>query len=172
MKESWILVERHGVWYLSIGFFVFVLVWSIILYGMQFFAERRISSLEEKQQEIQTKIQSASKDEKIIVARIIEQNWVRPSLDLVGIIRNFRSVAVASNVTLDGFSIKDDVISTNLISTQGNQVHPDAVATIINMMNQFSNGEQVFRLGKIRTVSGTPNKRTTSIELTVSTPQP
>ena len=41
---------------------------------MQFFAERRISSLEEKQQEIQTKIQSASKDEKIIVARIIEQN--------------------------------------------------------------------------------------------------
>jgi hypothetical protein len=67
---------------------------------------------------LETDIATISKDRKVLIANIIRNNKLRPSLNLGPIIREFRMAAIKSNVRLNGFSISNDTITTTLIATE------------------------------------------------------
>jgi hypothetical protein len=138
---------------------------------MTLITERHTQELQTTIAKLDTDIRGASVDRNIVIAKIIEENTLRPSIDLKNMVTQFRTAAVKANVAFDGFSIKDDVISTNLTSTTGNGQHPDPVGTIIAMMNSYAAWGQEFRLGKITSITGDTTSRTTAIEFQViSTP--
>jgi hypothetical protein len=87
---------------------------------------------------INTKIQDASADSRIVIAKIVQESGIRPSIDLKNIVTQFRLAAIQANVEFDGFSIKDDIIATQLTSTSPTDTHPDAIGTIIAMMNKYN----------------------------------
>lgn len=162
-----IVSSGRGAWYASIGFLIFVLVLSGALYAGVFFTERSTAKVEAEVARINGEIQKASKDSKIVIAKIVSESGIRPSIDLKNIVTQFRLAAIQANVEFDGFSIKDDVISTQLTSTTGTDTHPDAIGTIIAMMNKYNAWEQVFSLGDINSVTWETGRRTTTIELKV-----
>jgi hypothetical protein len=86
---------------LSIGFFFYNLV-----------LERSIDTQRETISEIRRNIDEVSRDRKVIITRIESSNTIRPSIDLKGIVADFRDAASRANVRLKGFSIINDVIST------------------------------------------------------------
>jgi hypothetical protein len=137
---------------------------------MTFVTERHTETLRTTIAKLDSDIAGSSVDRNIVIAKIVQENTLRPSLDLKNIVAQFRIAAVKANVAFDGFAIKDDVINTKLTSTVGNGQHPDPVGTIIAMMNSYNAGIQEFRLGKISSITGDTTSRTTAIELRVATP--
>jgi hypothetical protein len=91
---------------------------------------------------------------------------------LKGIVADFRDAASRANVRLKWFSITNDVISTSLTATEPNgTIHPDAVTTIITMMQEYASGRGGrFALDPITTISGLPTERTTGIQFKVTAP--
>jgi hypothetical protein len=87
---------------------------------MTWFTEHHIQQLQTTISKLDTDIAGSSVDRNIVIAGIIAENTIRPSIDLKNLVTQFRTAAVKANVAFDGFSIKDDVISTNLTSTVGN----------------------------------------------------
>jgi hypothetical protein len=87
---------------------------------MAYMTERHTQELQTTIAKLDTDIAGASVDRNIVIAKIIAENSIRPSIDLKNLVTQFRTAAVKANVAFDGFSIKDDVISTNLTSTVGN----------------------------------------------------
>jgi hypothetical protein len=152
---------------MSLGLLVIISVLTAACYGMTFFTEKNTETLRTTIAKLDTDIAGSSVDRNIVIAKIVQENTLRPSLDLKNIVAQFRIASAKGNVAFDGFSIKDDVITTNLTSTVGNGQHPDAVGTIIKMMNDYSAGGQEFRLGKITSITGDTTSRTTAIELRV-----
>ena len=165
-----VITQWNTIWYLSIGFLILVLVTIWGLYALIYTTKLSISKIEAEVSRINTSIQTVSQDRNIVIAKIIQENAMRPSIDLSNIVSQFRKAAEDANVSFDGFSIKDDTISTMLTATEATGTHPDPVSTIIDMMNKYSMKEQKFRLGSINTVSGDTLRRTTAIELQVITP--
>lgn len=159
---------RNTLKYLSYGLFVASIAAVIILFILSWLIQRNTDTITKNIATLDQKIQTISADHNIVIAKIIQDNGIRPSIDLKNIVTQFRVAAIKSNVAFEGFNIKDDIISTTLISTQGTDIHPDAVATIIRMMNEYAHSNQAFHLGKITNVSGDPTKRSTTIELTVT----
>lgn len=108
--------------------------------------DRSITHLESEVARVNHEIEVASQNKDIVTAKIIQENSLRPTIDLKNIVTNFRLAAIDANVRFDGFSISKDTISTMLISTEPSGEHPDPVSTIIAMMNKYSSTEQKFRL--------------------------
>lgn len=105
--------------------------------------------------QIEKQITEATQDRKTLIYQTISSNAIRPSLDLKNIVSQFRIAAAKVDVGFQGFSIKDDTISTVLVATSGeNQIHPDPVATIIGMMREYaSHNDLYFTLDPITSVS-------------------
>ncbi len=160
-------------WYISIVLFIFVLVGIVWLYASGIYTDSTIKSREDEITQITHDIQGASLDRKVLIAQIINSNTIRPSLDLKTIVSQFRIAAAKAGVGLQGFSIKDDTISTTLTATLGDpQVHPDPASTIINMMREYATHTSYFSLEPIVSITGDLTKRTTSIQLKVVPTQP
>lgn len=166
-SPSAIVSSGRGVWYMSIAFLLLTIGLSWALYVGIFLTSQSIETTQSEIARINTDIQKASTDSQIVIAKIIQESGLRPSIDLKNIVTQFRLAAIEANVGFDGFSIKDDTISTQLISTAWTTNHPDAVWTIIAMMNKYAVWDEVFRLGAINSVTGDITRRTTSIELKV-----
>lgn len=166
VPTTW-LKESNISFYVSIIFALFVALSIAVFSYLIHVSNQNVSLIQSDIQNIEQQIQSTSNDSQIIVAKILTENSIRPSIDLKNIIKNFRTVAAVENVWFDGFAIKDDVITTSLTSIAGTSVHPDPVSTIIKMMNDFSLGKQVFVLKDIRSISGDNKKRSTTIEFVV-----
>lgn len=165
-----VISSGRGVWYASIAFFALSLVVTGALYVIISMMNSSIDTTKAEVATIRTSISQASTDRNIVIAKIIQDNTLRPSIDLKNIVTQFRVAAMRANVIFDGFSIKDDTISTQLIATEGTTSHPDAVATIIEMMNTYDNTAQQFRLWAISSVTGDMSRRTTGLDLHVVNP--
>lgn len=85
---------------------------------MTYLNSAAIKSTESEIARLQRDIDKASTDRNIVVANIVRENTIRPSLDLKKIVADFRIAAARARVEFDGFTIKDDVISTKLTSTE------------------------------------------------------
>lgn len=117
---------------------------------------------------VEKQMSDISKDQDIIIRKILSSNTIRPSIDLRGLISEFRNAATRANVRLKGFSVKNDVISTSLIAIEWDpSLHPDPAATIIKMMREYDTGRPYFSLEPISSISGDSTKRTTGIEFHV-----
>ena len=165
---SSVIKPGQSTWYLSIGFFIVTL--SIILFFTisSYMRESQITNIQWDINKIQWDISTISADRKVLIANIIKNNSLRPSLDLAPIIREFRLAAVKANVRLKGFSIQNDKISTTLIATEWDSwISPDPVSTVIKMMREYAEGKMKFTLEPIFSLSGDPTIRTTGIELHV-----
>lgn len=156
-------------WYTSIIFFLIVWVGLIWLYSSIYYTNSLIKQEESQIAEIQKSIDTANSDRKMLVVKIIMNNDIRPSLDLKWLIAQFRLAASKAWVTLNGFSIQNDTISTTLVATMGDaQVHPDPASTIIAMMQAYAKEKQYFSLSPILSMAGDLSKRTTAIQLKVN----
>mgnify|MGYP006888934244 CR=1 FL=1 len=153
--------------------FSLIIVWIVIVSGVGFFVSNSITSktLDTNRNTLATldaEITKLSQDRQVMITKIIQWNTIRPSLDIKGLIASFKDAAIKSNVRLQWFSVVNDTISTNLISTSGDpEGHSDAAATIIKMMREYASGQKAFGLEPILTISGEPSRRVTSIQLKV-----
>lgn len=102
---------------------------------------RAIAATQTEIQSIDKNLYEINANPNIVIAKIVQENGVRPSIDLKNIVTQFRLAAIKANVNFDGFSIKDDTIKTTLTSTVGNTAHPDPAATIVSMMNDYAKNE-------------------------------
>lgn len=162
MKPSYTL------WYISIGLLIVLFGVTIYFGVVAYIRESNIQATQQAILETQTKIDTIASDRKILIANIIKNNSLRPSLDLGPLLLEFRTAAAKANVRLKGFSIADDTISTTLIATEWDSgVHPDPVATIVKMMREYATSKTAFSLEPIYSISGDPTLRTTAIKFHV-----
>lgn len=155
-------------WIFSLIVSAIVLIGSVLLGAYNFYLDKKIASTQQELQVLDTQIQTASEDRKVIIAQILSANTIRPSLDINGLVKEFQRAAVVANVRLKWFSVMNDTISTTLIATEWDpQVHPDPAATIIKMMREYARGQQYFSLEPILSISGDMKSRTTSIQFKV-----
>jgi hypothetical protein len=126
---------------------------GLLVYNMSLQSTEK--NLREKIVAKNAEITEVSNDRKVIITKILQSDTIRPTLDLKGIIANFRDAASRANVRLKGFQISKDVISTSLIATVGNTVHPDPASTIITMMRNYASvkGDGRFTLEPITSIS-------------------
>lgn len=148
------LVPSRFPWILSLTISGVVLVGSVLLGVYNFYLDRQITATQQEIATVDTQVQTASMDRKIIITQILNNNTLRPSLDINGLVKEFQRAAVTANVRLKGFNVTNDIISTTLIATQGDpQVHPDPAATIIKMMREYARGQQNFGLEPISSIA-------------------
>lgn len=156
------------IWYLSIFLWVMILGLSSYFAIASWMREWDISTANSEIASLEKDIATISADRNILIANIIKNNTLRPSLDLGPLLTEFRSAAARANVKLFGFSIVDDVITTTLTATEGDSwVHPDPAATIIKMMREYATNKMTFSLDPISSLSWDPTARTTSIRFRV-----
>jgi hypothetical protein len=151
---------------------VLVIGGSAAIYGYTLYLNRGIETTKASLSELDATITTLSTDRKTVIANIIMNNTVRPSIDLKNLVSAFRLVAAKEQVRLQGFSIKNDVISTSLIATAGDpEIHPDPLSTVVRFMRSMNTIQKNFSLSPIKAVSGDISKRTTAVELQVLSSQ-
>lgn len=77
-----------------------VLIGSVLLGAYNFYLDKKIASTQQELQVLDTQIQTASEDRKVIIAQILSANTIRPSLDINGLVKEFQRAAVVANVRL------------------------------------------------------------------------
>ncbi len=155
-------------WYISLWLLVAVVTITIWLAIFGYFQKREIVHLTDQIHTVQTSIDTASKDKDILIARILDEGNIRPSIDLKKQIKNFYDIAQEAQVQFQGFSIQNDHIKTTLVATSDGLYTIDPVQTVIAMIRAHSKNTEVLSLQPIKTISGDPKKRTTAIELLVT----
>lgn len=132
-----ILPHSNILWYSSIIFFIIILLLTIGLFVSTKKIQNTVVLIEKEIEQIDNNMRNVNIDPNIIIAKIIQENRIMPTIDLKNIITQFNRAAIKANVIFEGFTIRDNTINTTLISTVGNTVHSDPVATIISMMNDY-----------------------------------
>lgn len=158
---------------LSLAALGLVIIFSGIMFAFKMTTEMSISSAQESIKKSEESIARLQKDKTVVIASLISDNSLTPSIDLKKLVANFRAAANNAWVQFQGFSVKDNIISTNLIA-RGNW-GTDAALMIIKMMQAYAKNTQNnnFALEPIMTISGTPQNRTTpvSFKVVAVTPQ-
>ena len=96
------LIAKSGLfpWYLSLAFFTLVTLCSAFFGFMIWNTDNSIQALSSEITTIDTNTNKIASDRKIVVADILKNNAIRPSLNLGPILREFRAIAARSNVRL------------------------------------------------------------------------
>lgn len=137
-------------WWLALSMFLIVAIATSGLFVYNYFLGKQIQTTQAKVTEIESQIRTISVDRKVVIANILKTTTIRPTIPVKELIAEFYTAAVKSNVRFKGFSIKNDIISTNLIATVGDPlVHPDPAITIIKMIEEYSQGKKEFSLDPI-----------------------
>lgn len=113
-----LMKPSYTLWYISIGLLIVLFGVTIYFGVVAYIRESNIQATQQAILETQKKIDTIASDRKILIANIIKNNSLRPSLDLGPLLLEFRTAAAKANVRLKGFSIADDTISTTLIATE------------------------------------------------------
>ncbi len=163
-----IIKPRNYVWYLSLILLGGMVLVSALFAWLKYLNANATQSVKEDVAVVQSSIDELSNDRKILIANIIKNNTLKPSLDLGPLIVGFRNAAQLSNVRLKWFSVSGDTITTTLIATEGDSgVHPDPAATVIKMIKEYASGKMEFELEPIISLSWDPSMRTTGVEFRV-----
>ncbi len=163
---------KSWLWYISIVFFVLIVWTCLSLYGYGIYQDGQITKLKSDLSSLENTVSTLSSDRKTVIANILKDDAIRPSIDLKSLVSAFRLTATKEQVRFQGFSVKNDVISTSLIATEWDpQIHSDPIATIVRFIRSMDAQKQKFQIEPVRIVSGDPTKRTTGIELKVVSAQ-
>lgn len=156
-------------WILSILLLTIVIGSGGILFFYNRTIDSSISSIKTDITDKKWQITTIEANKDLVVKNILLANSIRPSIDVHGLVNEFRDAAFRSNVRLQWFNVQDDTISTTLISTVWDaSIHPDPAATIIKMMREYDLGNKYFKLDPIISISGDSSRRVTGIQFHVS----
>jgi hypothetical protein len=149
------LKQIHTLPILSGIFFACILLSSIGIFFYGKYQDAKIDELKQTLTQTQKEINELSQDETIKISSILSDTNIRPSLDVAKMVDVFRETALKSRVRFQGFSIKNDIISTTLIATEADgAIHPDPISTIIKMMkSSLKNNNMDITLSPITAVS-------------------
>ena len=151
---SLVPAPSHTGWYLVLALFTFIVVASLGLASYNMYLSGTLATKNTNLADINQKISEISLDRNVVIANIITSNTIRPSIDLVSLVNAFRNAAPAAHVRLKGFSVKNDVVTTTLISTEPDlTLHPDPTSMIIKMMREYDTAPQYFTLDPILSIS-------------------
>ncbi len=162
-----IAVNKNS-WYISLWLLVSVVTITLGMAVFGYFQKWEIVSLTDQIHNLQSSIDEAAKNKDILIAKILDEGNIRPSIDLKKQIGNFKTIATDAQVEFQGFSISNDHIKTTLIATADWLYTIDPVQTVIAMIRSHNKNTQVLSLQPIRSLSGNPKKRMTSIDLLVT----
>jgi hypothetical protein len=126
---------------------------GIFFYGK--YQDANIDELKQTLTQTQKEINELNQDETIKISSILSDASIRQSVDVAKMVDVFRETALKSRVRFQGFSVKNDIISTTLIATEADgAIHPDPISTIIKMMkSSLKNNNMDITLSPITAVS-------------------
>lgn len=155
--------EKATAFILSLVALVIVVFFGGIMTVLSFLTKNSINTTIEKITQSDEKISQYQQKKEIIIASFMQDNNLMKSIDIKRLVDDFRSAATDAGVQFQGFSVKDDTITTNLIATS--ITNRDAVSSIIAMMESYAqnNQQKAFALEPILSISGTPKARTTPV---------
>lgn len=113
-----IIRQGMSIWYMSIGIFILMILLIIGLSVSKYLTQKNNQKIQSDITALESQIASASADRKTVIAGILESNTIRPSIDIKGLVRDFRVLAAKERVRFQGFSVKNDTITTTLIATE------------------------------------------------------
>jgi len=170
VKPSHITQEpQRFLWIISLSFFSIIAIATIGLFAYGFIQANTLSNIEENIAKLESEIAVGSQDKDVIVANILSNTMIRPSIDLKALVNSFRAAASSAGVRLSGFNVDNDTISTSLIATTEINDSTDPIKKIITMM-RVPNPATGLSLEPIYTVGWTSLERTTSVTFKVLTP--
>lgn len=154
--------EKANSFYSSIGILAIVIIATIIFGALTFRTNSLINETQAQIDDMKAQITQLKSDKKNSVASLVTEDTTIDSVRLSPLIENFSQIAAKYQVQLQNFSIKDNIISTNLTARNSDK---DAVQKIITMMNEFAKMGQIgnFALEPIFSISGDANTRTAPI---------
>lgn len=155
--------EKAKAFNLAIFTLIIVVIIGAILTGLNWMTNSKISSISENINQIDNQITEAKKQKTVIITSMIEWNNMKESINLKKLVADFKQAWKDAGVQFQGFNVKNDTITTNLISRSSTR--DDAVVSIIKMMQNYekNNTQKSFALDPILTISGTPQNRTTPV---------
>jgi hypothetical protein len=156
-------------WYASLGVAGLTLLSIFGLFIYQYFQTSHIESLNTEITQLDVNIQTAAMDKDIIIANILSSTVLRPSIDLKLLVRSFRLAAATAGVRLSGFSVSNDMITTNL-SVMQESPSIDPVETIIALM-RINTPTPDLSLEPIYTLQGSPKERSTAVSFRILSPK-
>lgn len=135
--------------------FVCIFLSSIGIFFYGKYQDANIDELKKTLTQTQKEVSDLSQDETIKISSILNDTNIRPSVDVAKMVDVFRETALKSRVRFQGFSVKNDIISTTLIATEADgSMHPDPISTIIKMMkSSLKNNNMDIALSPITAVS-------------------
>ena len=136
------------------------------LYGYQFVSASYIETLTSDTRSLDADIATSTKDRDIIIADILASASIRPSIDLKVLVESFRAAARQAGVRLQGFSVRDDIISSTLIASRNVTSMTDPVETIIALM-RTGTATAGLSLEPIRSLQGSALERSTGISFRI-----
>lgn len=136
------------------------------LYGYQFVSASYIETLTSDTRSLDADIATSTKDRDIIIADILASASIRPSIDLKVLVESFRAAARQAGVRLQGFSVRDDIISSTLIASRDVTSMTDPVETIIALM-RTGTATAGLSLEPIRSLQGSALERSTGISFRI-----
>ena len=136
------------------------------LYGYQFVSASYIETLTSDTRSLDADIATSTKDRDIIIADILASASIRPSIDLKVLVESFRAAARQAGVRLQGFSVRDDIISSTLIASRNVTSMTDPVETIIALM-RTGTATAGLSLEPIRSLQGSALERSTGVSFRI-----
>ncbi len=153
-------------WLASLWLLILTLLSCLWLYGYQFVTASYIETIDSDIRSLDADIATSTKDRDIIIANILTSASIRPSIDLKTLVRAFRIAATQAGVRLQGFSVRDDIISSTLIASRDVTSTTDPVETIIAMMRS-GNASAGLSLEPISSLQGSALERTTGVSFRI-----
>ncbi len=158
-------------WYLSIVLLISVIAGTVGLSLWNTRLSTQISALKTEITNKEETIRKSHTDKTVLLATILRDTTkIRPSIDVAARLQDFQTIARDAGVRFQGFSIRDDQITTTLIADTSLSPRTDPVDRVIALIRARSADAQTFSLDPIRGVSGDLKKRTTPIVLTMLPP--
>jgi hypothetical protein len=117
-QQSAIIKQSKTLWYVSIGFAGLIALAIVAIFAYTIYLSERTKTVADTVTTLTADIATIATDRNILVAEIIQNNTLRPSIDVKSLVTNFRAAARQANVRLNGFSVQNDVISTSLTATE------------------------------------------------------
>lgn len=163
--------EKPKAFLLALGALGLAFVVSAIFFGLGMLTNNQVTAKTEQIATLKSQIKTLESDKKNSVASLIADGKLPPSIQLVKLLTDLKSVAAKYQVSFQNFSVQDDTITTNLIAKNDEK---DAVQKIIAMMKEFAKtGQQGnFSLDPIFGVTGDRQTRTTPITFKIVPTKP
>lgn len=154
--------KSHG-FLLSLIALALVVGFTIVMSVMRLVTESQTASVQASTEKTQESIDMLRADTSVVIASLIAEQELTPSIHLQKLVSDFVNAAATSGVHFQGFTVKGDMISTTVVAH--GSAGADAALAIIKMMKTYTHtgNSGIFTLEPVLSISGTPENRMTAV---------